>query len=284
MQNRITTENLAICLDNVPQEQTMNYIAIANNFGITRYEAPAYNKALMMLPGVVAIKSIFPSEFNNLFADGKKMSRAISHIKQILVECPDTVKAINFGCPGVKGKIPESDFDRRMHFMMFDVFMTEIAKVIFSIRQTRNMPDLVFCLEPTALQYGSNMLTTPKEVMEIIDSNLSGDTIKMLFDIGNEATTQLENPEQSLKEFGNIPMQIGHYHISSVNIGDVLYSENICDETLLSFYENAEIIAKEAYNNSVDSPYVSLESKMRSGQTFNDIEEDIEAFVKRILY
>lgn len=272
--------HLSVCLDNVPSHLVNDYISIANAEGIQNFEAPAYNEHLMTLDNVVALKSIFPSSFNNMFIPKNKhlIKEGVNHIEEILTKCSTSVKAINFGCPGVKGMMPRESIEQHVYMLNFGIFLQEIINLIYKIRQSRNMPELRFCLEPTALLYGSNVLTNTNDVIKVIEC-IDSDAIKLLFDVGNVVTSELLNANFYKSNF-NIE-DFGHIHISSMNIGQTLYSD--INSHVKPMYDDIEYNIRNTYNKGKNNlPYISLESKMCSNQTLADVEHDLEIFIRNM--
>ena len=146
--------------------------------------------------------------------------------------------------------------------MTLDEADTIFIEAILEIAETAKEYNITVCLEPNAIDYGCNYITTIKEAIYIIQE-VNSEYFKLNLDLGN-AKMMKDSLDESIVEY------VGHIQISEPYLAEI--KNSIQDSYYKDFIKifSREILVK---NNL----YISLEMKPLNNYT--DFLPNIKKFV-----
>ena len=200
---------------------------------------------------IYSLQAIFFGIDSNVFTDSRGF---ISHFKYVLKTASYLgAKKIVFGSPKNRLK-PEN--------MTLDEADTIFIEAMTEIVETAKEYNITVCLEPNAIDYGCNYITTIKEAIYIIQE-VNSEYFKLNLDLGN-AKMMKDLLDESIVEY------VGHIQISEPYLAEI--KNSIQDSYYKDFIKifSREILVK---NNL----YISLEMKPLNNYT--DFLPNIKKFV-----
>lgn len=201
---------------------------------------------------IYSLQAIFFGIDSNVFTDS---STFISHFKYVLKTASYLgVQRIVFGSPKNRLK-PEN--------MTLDEADIIFIKAISEIADYATQYNITVCLEPNAIDYGCNYITTIKEAIYIIQE-VNNPNFKLNLDLGN-AKMMKDSFDESTVEY------VGHIQISEPFLAEIKNSviEDLYYKDFIRIFSR-EILEK---NNL----YISLE--MKTLNNYTDFLPNIKKFV-----
>jgi sugar phosphate isomerase/epimerase len=178
---------------------------------------------------ILGMQSLFYERRETLFfSDKKTVKETLAYFERVSELAYSLgCRSLVFGSPKQRNLSADS-----VSIEEIKIFFKEMSKICKKY-------DQIVCLEPNSNLYGTNFLTSTREVAEFIDL-LADDNIRMNFDTGCDLMNG-EDPVRSFEEFGHY---VQHVHISAPQLKRI-------DEFTLDHKNFSRILKKSNYSGGV---------------------------------
>jgi sugar phosphate isomerase/epimerase len=202
---------------------------------------------------ILGMQSLFYEKKDSLFFSSENsIKESLSYFVKVSdLACKLGCSSLIFGSP--KQRNLSIDFVSNESIQMF---FKEMSKICKRHNQT-------ICIEPNSKLYGTNFLTSTREVAEFV-SLLDIDNVRMNFDTGCDIMNN-EDPISSFEEFGHLAH---HIHISAPNLKCV-------DDAIMDHKGFSKILKKSNYAGGV-----SIEMLRNEKKSIENIRNALNVFKK----